>query len=311
MNIPALVVGYRSSFNIINRVSELKYLGFNPIFLFIDGPVEGSVLLDEVIECQSSARKLLEKQEVTAIYLADENLGQGKAIPTAIEWFLHEVGAGLIVEDDCQISMNAHTYLESVKKVVSDNPDCFGVCLSNLSASKELPRVIHSQRTLFFNSWGWYTTLTKWQSGMIGNPSNLELLAAIKNLSPIGHMQRLLLLRNWYMFLLKKRYRKANTWAFNFTIGVMVKQGFLLMPNTNLVYHLADLESEHVKRVPSWYRHISDSDFSTTLGASGLVVGLDRNYEKFMSKEVHQAGFLNLLKGSVFTVRSMVSKFFR
>ena len=304
MHIPALVLGYRSGLNIQNRVAELRKQGFSPIFLFIDGPVVDSTAFNDVIETHVFAAKLHDKGEVDAIYLSDTNLGQGVAIPTAIDWFLDEVGAGLILEDDCQISTNTYSYLASVRSLIPKISGCFGACLSNLDVKAEVPKVITSRSTLFFNSWGWYTTLEKWQSGMISNPSNLELYAAIGNLRALGVVQRIILFQNWYRFLLRKRYRNVNTWAFNFTIGVLSKKGFFLMPTTNLVLHLADSKSVHVKKVPSWYQHVSDSKFTTVLNVDGQFLGFDPCYEKFMAREVHQAGFIKLLRGLAFAIKS-------
>ena len=284
--------------------------GFEEIYLFIDGPILGNLHYTSVIESQNLGYELLEKNLVSAILISEDNLGQGKAIPTAIDWFLNDLGAGLIVEDDCQISKNAYSYLESAINLFDESPDCYGICLSNLSDVSTSPQIIDSQPTLFFNSWGWYTTKEKWQQAMIKNPSNRELFSSIRNLHLLSFARRSLLFANWYNFLLKKRYSGVSTWALNYTLGSMLKQGHFLMPTTNLVFHSADENSEHVRSTPGWYRHISDVFFSETIEASSHSVRIDRRYEDFMAKEVHQAGLLNLIKGAIFSLKSKLEKFF-
>ncbi len=310
MDLAALILGYRSSSNISNRVSELRAQGFETIYLFIDGPIIGSLHYESVIASQNLGYELLENKQVSAILISEVNLGQGKAIPTAIDWFLDDLGGGLIVEDDCQISKNAYSYLKSAINLLDESPDCYGICLSNLSKVSNPLQIIESQSTLFFNSWGWYTTQKRWQQAMIRTPSNRELVSAIRNLYSLSLARRLFLFANWYKFLLRKRYSGVNTWALNYTLGSMLLQGHFLMPTKNLVFHSANENSEHVRSVPGWYRHISNIDFSETLVASSNSIGIDGLYEDFMAKEVHQAGLFNLFKGAVFSLKSYFQKFF-
>ena len=150
-------------FLIFNRPDETQKVfeevrNVKPLQLFIaaDGPRKGRE--GEDFLCSETRKIVLSKIdwqcEVKTLF-REENLGCGKAVSQAINWFFDHVESGIILEDDCLSNASFFCYCEELlerykydERIISISGSNFGYQLEN-GTSYGFAR--------FMNMWGWAT----------------------------------------------------------------------------------------------------------------------------------------------------------
>lgn len=97
------------------------------------------------------------------VLLREENLGCGRAVSSAINWFFEEVDHGIIVEDDCLPHPSFFPFCETFLERHRHDAQVWSIAGTNL-----VPNAIRIPESHFFSKysgiWGWATWRRAWES---------------------------------------------------------------------------------------------------------------------------------------------------
>jgi hypothetical protein len=287
--IPCLLIGYRNNQFIQDRIQELNLQHFFPIYVFLDGALKGPDI-DFAQKCQDSAQNLLDKGEIHFLKIATSNLGQGVAIPQAINWFFQHEEFGLILEDDCQISTNLISFLRKYRSVLEDpEENIAALCASNIFTSAISKSDFLSY---FFESWGWATSRDKWKKFYQNDISELDWEQITQKLDFLNFFSHRKLTTQWKDETIRISLGLQNTWALRFTLSILEKGGFCLFPSRNLVLHTASIDSVHVQSTPRWYRKIRLNEYE----ASNAAILINVKHMRLTADLMYGAGWRSLIQ---------------
>jgi hypothetical protein len=306
MALAVLLIGFNKPTFLRDRVNELNQSGFSPIYVYLDG-IQGSksAFKSNVLETQRVAQSLFVEKEIDHLHIEQHNYGQGTAIPKAIDWFLSEVGEGLILEDDCQISASLHDFLLKFQAFFNSRPEISAICGSNIYGNhkSELQSATFSR---MFESWGWYTSLSKWNRFYSQDMTIPKILDYKKVLS--GHSLWRVLLLSW---ILNRQIARVNsniqrTWAIRFFYGTLFESAGCIFPSENLILHHFDQSSQHVKSLPDWYGGV-ELKSSVREQFSPLQAVVDTKFEKYTMINMYGASFPRILRGLIHSLKLVTS----
>ena len=284
--IPALVIGYLNPDFLRKRILELLNSGFGPIYVFIDGCDVGEKVLQNR-KCVDVAEEFVRSNLVIDIHSPQSNLGQGKGIPYAINWFFSHQNFGLILEDDCQISPSLHSYIDDNSwRVLDPESEIAVLCASNIFP-------VHRAESVFlsplFESWGWATSSQKWSKYYCQHIEMIDVNEAVSKLHFVPKILRRRLARSWSIESRRIASGAQNTWALRFTLGILAKNGKCVFPRENQILHISHESAIHVTETPNWYKDLALGEYQI----SGIrnPVSLSRRHVRLTLRHMYGISF--------------------
>ena len=256
--VPALVISYLNPNFLRERIYELQRSGFSPIYVFIDG-CDFEEKKSQNRECLAVAEEFKFNNQVAEILAPQINLGQGKGIPQAIDWFFSHQEFGLILEDDCKISPSLHNFISHNSwRVLDSHSEIAALCGSNIGPSNDGDSIFLSP---FFESWGWSTSSYKWSKFYCRNFETIDIDIAVSKLFFIPKILRRRISKAWSVESKKISSGTQDTWALRFTLGIIAGNGRCLFPRENQILHISHEDAIHVNQTPNWYRNVTLGDY--------------------------------------------------
>ncbi len=181
----------------------------------------------------------------------DENLGCARAVSGAIDWFLSNEQAGIILEDDCV-----------------PNPSFFGYCRQLLDRYRDDPRVMHiggsalatttEHESSYFMSlyghvWGWATWRESWSAFSFDDNRLEENLRRLLTRFPTEEERRY-----WRPILTKTFAGEIDSWAYRWAYAVWKSGGVFVYPTSNMVKNVGFGSGATHTRLWTDYRGILD-----------------------------------------------------
>lgn len=237
MTTPVLLVAYnRPGFTKLALESIYK-LGQVRLYFSIDGPKAGdpydSQKVNAVRELASSAATILP----TRTLIRKHNLGGGRGVAEAIEWFFSFEEAGLIWEDDCVLHSSALQILDQaiLNQLLKSN--LLSISFANYLAGSSTKRKEDYRWSRYHLSGIFWSHRAAWTSYDL-TLSNITLgYAFSKIFKSLGY--RMLPALYWLVrLLLIKTGPSPNYWDYQFTILGLVCEGRHIQLNRNLVRNL-------------------------------------------------------------------------
>lgn len=207
-----------------------------PRYLFIaaDGPRAGHP--DDVKLCEE-VRKI-----VTAIdwdcelktLFRDENLGCGKSVSGAINWFFQHVEEGIILEDDCLPSLSFFGYCEELLQRYREHERVF--MIGGFNYFKEKAPVIESYYfSRFARVWGWATWKRAWKHYRFEVPEWHNRRTRNKALLRLLHIEKINFLLIHMRLILSGR---MNAWAPQWWFYMLLHDGLCILPAQDLIVNI-------------------------------------------------------------------------
>lgn len=166
-NRPILVTAFNRPDLLKLVLNKLNLVNCLNVYIAIDGPRAGNDI--DVLKVQS-CRKLAESfnsMHPERNRLLISNLGCGRAMSSAIDWFFDNVEEGIIIEDDIDFD---YLFLETMDFLLTelyDDPEVGSITGLNPISSFLSPEVLNHRKSFishpFFSSWGWATWKNRWQ----------------------------------------------------------------------------------------------------------------------------------------------------
>ncbi len=177
----------------------------------------------------------------------EENLGCGKAVSSAIDWFFSQVEEGIILEDDCIPAPGFFSFCTRLLEHYRHDTSVMHINGSNYQAG-----IQRGEASYYFSRyshiWGWATWKRAWQR------YDFTLLH-YRNASREGMNEKLLQ-------DVQAIYDHAiDTWDIQWFMTVWFNKGLAVTPNVCLVRNIGyGKDATHTRHMPGWFRKIVYGD---------------------------------------------------
>lgn len=272
---------------VFEKIKEQK-----PVKLFVaaDGPRPSRS--DEKEVCEQTRKIVTENidWECDVKYLfREKNLGCGKAVKQAIDWFFENVPEGIILEDDCLPSKSFFPFCEQMLGKFREDKRIMMV--SGLNVFGEWRS---SEEDYFFTQggiWGWATWQRAW-----------ELHTNFGELLNKGGSERAIsnsLVSSKSVGLRMEQFKSASggivdTWDYQWLFTRLVNSGLSVNPSKNLIANIGfSQEATHT---------VTDSFFKETETSFELVFPLKENPFIVLDKEYEKKVLETYKKSKIETV---------
>lgn len=228
--------------------------------------------------------------EVSYLY-RENNLGCGKAVKEAIDWFFSFEESGIILEDDCLPADSFFPFCEEMLDKYKDNPQVFHIAGSNFQYGKK-----RGNASYYFSScihvWGWATWRRAWQH----YDTDMREYEMLKRSHPLMNILPWSQFDEVYQGLI-------DTWDMQWFYTCLNYRALSVIPNQNLIRnigfgsqgatHTDFREPDYIKKSvlsemnfplkhPRKLRSDSDADRYTAIKVFGTAI--HPSWKIFMSK---------------------------
>jgi len=168
------------------------------------------------------------------------NLGCGKAVSTAIDWFFGHVEEGIILEDDCVPDPTFFSFCTAMLTKYRLSPNIMHINAGNYQAGMQRGNASY-YFSRYAHVWGWATWRRAWQY------YDFTLLR-YQHDSRQG-------LNNFMRSELESIYNaKTDTWDTQWFMTVWFNKGWVITPNISLVKNIGfNRNATHTRFVPRWF----------------------------------------------------------
>ncbi|MBC7888321.1 MAG: hypothetical protein H7Z13_10575 [Ferruginibacter sp.] len=163
----------------------------------------------------------------------DENLGCGKAVSQAIDWFFENVEEGIILEDDCLPDHSFFRFCEELLEKYRFDEKIMSVSGSNLLGAWKA-----EEQSYFFGHggiWGWATWRRAWK--MYDRNMKDWPDAAIKE-----RIKKAIKTTQWYDYyypMFESAHNSSlDTWDAQWFYTILLHEGTSISPSVNLVKNI-------------------------------------------------------------------------
>lgn len=171
----------------------------------------------------------------------NENLGCGKAVSEAINWFFFDVEEGIILEDDTIPTITFFSYCQEMLNIYRNDERIWSISGFNFGASG-ISKSHNYTFAKFMNMWGWATwkrtslkvdySLFKWREA-----KNKKLFTSLivqdslidTDLTWIDYWTT-----NFYLIV----NGKIDTWDYQWIYSQLINKGLTIYPSVNLVENI-------------------------------------------------------------------------
>jgi len=164
----------------------------------------------------------------------DKNLGCGRAVSQAINWFFENVEQGIILEDDCLPNHSFFNFCEVLLEKYKDNNKVFMVNGNNFQNDIQRGDTDY-YFSIYPHIWGWATWRRAWQHYDF-NMSDFDeekLLKTLKKLSKNPYFS------HYWLNIMRKIYsNEIDTWDYQWTYTIWKYYKICITPNLNLVSNI-------------------------------------------------------------------------
>ena len=230
-SVPILLIIFKRLDTTKKVFSKIQQIKPKELYVAADAPRENNN--DEKNKCYEVRNWVLNSIDwdcnVKTLF-RDQNLGCGRGVSTAIDWFFSLVDYGIILEDDCVPDISFFSFVENLLLKYKDNKDIWQISgFNNMGINPQKNKASYSF-TAIEACWGWATWKDRWQKFTYDISSE--------------DINQLLL--NPYF---KKKYRRdfwfpkfesmtsdvRDIWDYQWTYRILVNQGYCIIPSNNLI----------------------------------------------------------------------------
>lgn len=254
-NIPILYLVFNRPDETLQSFDTIRKIKPRQLFVAADGPRQANQ--SDFFKCERVRSSILNNIdwdcEVKTLFRT-ENMGCGKAVQNALDWFFSEVEMGIIIEDDIipdsSFFKNAAILLNQFK----DNHQIFSINGHNLAYENFK---YDFGLTRYFNMWGWAT----WRrSNDLVNKtwSTYDEINDFKKGSKLLKSLRLPIVlpqmewfSRWQYLFNSTKSGKIDTWDYQWVYTCLKNQQYCIRPNLNMINNIGFNEnSTHTSQAP-------------------------------------------------------------
>ena len=226
--------------------SQIKLYKPEKLFIAADGPRETKDGEGNI--CENIREYLLSSIDWDCkVYtlFRELNLGCGKAVHQAIDWFFEHVESGIILEDDCYPDLSFFDFANNMLSKYSNSKS-----VMHISGVSMLPNNLKNSNSYYYSVypsiWGWAT----WKSAWEKYDFSMNSMNGFESVNPS------LLDFNQYIYW-KERFemmknKQFDTWDYQWLFSIWLHKGISITPLNNLVRNIGfSTEANHTKNINS------------------------------------------------------------
>jgi hypothetical protein len=169
----------------------------------------------------------------TKMLVRDENLGCGRAVSGAINWFFEQESEGIILEDDCVPDESFFKFSAMMLEKYRDDDR-----ITHVSGTATIPKEEKKDTYYFskyFNIWGWATWRRAWNNYCFSLRDYRKFRTAnqIVNVFAEKSVQEF-----WLNHFDDIYARKNDTWDFQWSYANFINNGLAVTPYVNLISNI-------------------------------------------------------------------------
>jgi hypothetical protein len=228
-----------------------------PKFLYVAADGARSHIAEDQEKCKVVRDLVLEgidwDCEVKTLF-RNENLGCGKAVQSALDWFFGEVEMGIIIEDDILPDPSFFKFAEILLNRFKDNYQIFSINGYNLAYENHK---YDYGLTRYFNMWGWASwrrsndlvnKTWKTYDGISDFKKGSKFLKTLKLPTVLPHEEWIC---KWQHLLDSTKSGKIDTWDYQWVFSCLKNQQYCIRPNLNMINNIGFNEnSTHTSQAP-------------------------------------------------------------
>jgi len=248
------------------------------LFIAADGPRYNKP--GEAILCEETKKGILQRIdwdcEVNTLFRTN-NLGCGKAVSSAIDWFFSHVEEGIILEDDCLPDPTFFSFCSSLLAHYSTNEKIMHISGTNYQMGIERGKASY-YFSHYTHIWGWASWRRAWKKYDFS-------LERYKDTSKEGLNTRL-------RADLDAIYgNEIDTWDIQWFMSVWFNRGWTITPNTNLIRNIGyGKQATHTKYVPAWFKRMQYGEMPVIIHPS--VIKIDEEADQYAASTLFKTGHL-------------------
>lgn len=223
----------------------------------------------------------------------EQNLGCGKAVSSAINWFFENEEMGIILEDDCLPSISFFRFCDELligykddERIMHISGDNFQDGISRGDGSYYFSQISHV--------WGWAAWRRAWklydfEMKSLNNFINYKIY---KNIWKQNKVQKY-----WLKQFKNVSLGKIDTWDYQWNYCLIVNNGLSILPNINLVENIG-FNSEATHTSNSKLKMPSANEIKFPLTHSQIFVP-DLEADTYTFNKHYQQSLLSKIKGKL------------
>jgi hypothetical protein len=280
---------------VFDRIRDAKP---SRLYISADGPRHDNV--SDLNRCEK-ARAIVDNIDWPCdlkLLLHEKNLGCGRAIATAIDWFFNEENEGIILEDDCLPEITFFEFCKQLLEIYRNEEKIMHINGNNFNAN--FKRILNSNdlHTYYFGSfaqaWGWASWRRSWKIfdyNIRTWPKNKGRLQFIKKFPQIGnYLEKALHFDIVYS-------GRNDIWDYQWQYAVLENDGFVVVPTNNLVSNIGyGADATHLKIFDKKRFDLETHELTLPIDHPPIIkrqIKIDSYYGKHMGMNFK---FKNLLK---------------
>lgn len=216
-------------FEVISQIKPKK------LFIAADGPREDKPGEKEL--CEETRKIVIEKIDwpcEVKILFRDKNLGCGKAVSSAIDWFFDNVEEGIILEDDCLPDPSFFRFCTELLERYRFDDKIFMISGDNF-----LPKSLRPKESYYFSQiphiWGWATWKRAWKKYDF-EMTDFPLFREEKTIEKIWVDKKVQ--KYWLEKLSITFSGELNTWDYQWVYTIWKNSAYSIAPNKNLISNI-------------------------------------------------------------------------
>ncbi|MEN0052122.1 MAG: nucleotide-diphospho-sugar transferase [Mucilaginibacter sp.] len=244
LHTPILLLVFNRPEQALLVLRQIKLQQPERLFIAADGPRHNRA--GEAALCEATRTALLNDIDwpckVETLF-RPHNLGCGKAVSAAIDWFFRHVEEGIILEDDCVPDPSFFSFCTVMLAKYRLNQNIMHINGSNYQSG-----MLRGNASYYFSHyahvWGWATWRRAWQYYDF-------TLYRYQHVSRQG-------LNNFLQLELQSIYKaQTDTWDIQWFMSVWFNKGWVITPNISLIKNIGyGKQATHTRSVPRWFNKI-------------------------------------------------------
>ena len=233
------------------------------------------------------------KCKVKRLY-RDTNLGCGRAVSGAINWFFKDVENGIILEDDCLPNKSFFYFCQDMLNKYKDDSR-----VMHISGDNFLPKKMQKSNIYYMSKyvhvWGWATWRRAWNKYDYNMKrwNDMSITSRMSDVS--GHIFDKFF---WVSAFESVASNLIDTWDYQWVYAVFSNNGLSVVPGVNTVSNIGfGSQSTHTKKIDAVYSNLRTSSLSRNLN---FVDKRQNIYDKYESDRIFKTISLKTLVSFIY-----------
>ena len=230
-SIPILLIIFKRLDTTKKVFAKIKEIQPKELYIAADAAREN--FKDEIQKCNEVRKWVLDSIDwncsVKTLF-RENNLGCGRGVSTAIDWFFSLVDYGIILEDDCIPNISFFSFVENLIFKYKENKNIWQISGYNIMSSNPQKNNSSYSFTAIEACWGWATWKDRWQNFTYDISKEDKTL-----LSSNPYFKKKYRRNYWYPKFDSMTSDVRDIWDYQWTYRILVNHGYCIIPAYNLI----------------------------------------------------------------------------